>query len=63
MNSQCTIYGSGISAVGSGNSLTVTVPVFFNRRFLGSRTIYMYTQDKGSLASGYQARGSWNVGK
>ena len=39
-NRQCTVHGTGSSAQGSGNSLTLTLRVTFSANFNGSKVIY-----------------------
>jgi hypothetical protein len=61
-NSQCTINGSGSSAVGNGNTLTLTLNITFGTGFVGDRVIYAAARSNGDvLNSGWQAAGSVTV--
>jgi len=60
-NSQCSINGSGISVTGSGNYLTLTVPITFSSSFAGTRYVYASATDMGGTASSYIQSGSWVV--
>jgi len=53
--------GSGSSAVGSGNSLTVTVSLSFKPAFAGAKTIYLYAEGSTGLSSGWVSRGAWTA--
>src|SRR5207244_1094791 len=59
-NSQCVLYGSGSSAVGSGNSLSLTLSLSFLPAFAGNKTVFL-TADGGGVTSGWQSRGTWAV--
>jgi len=61
-NSQCSINGSGVAVSGSGNQLTLIVPVSFSGTFSSLKNIYGYASDKAGLNSGWQTLGSWNAG-
>jgi hypothetical protein len=56
----CTISGSSLSGVVSGNTLTVTVPIVFSPGFAGTRNIYVSVTDSGGLSSGWVTAGTWN---
>lgn len=58
-NSQCSVAGTGSSAVGTGNQLTLTLAVSFLPGFTGSKSTYMEVYDGSD--SGWQSRGSWTV--
>jgi len=58
-NQQCTIYGSGSSAVWTGTQLTVNVVVQFNTGFQGNTVAYVAARDTGTGNSGWQAMGTW----
>lgn len=60
-NSQCTVYGVGSSAVGSGTTLTLTLNIAFGASFVGDRIVYMAARDVAGGNSGWQAKGSWRV--
>lgn len=60
-NSQCTIYGSGSSAAGSGQTLTLTLNVAFSAGFAGTRIIYLAARDAAGNNSGWQRLGVWSV--
>ncbi|MCW5983042.1 MAG: hypothetical protein KIT09_33445, partial [Bryobacteraceae bacterium] len=61
-NSQCSISGTGASASGAGNQLTLTVPVTFQASFSGTKNDYLFAQDNAGLTSGWQQKGTWTVG-
>jgi len=59
-NSQCTVNSAGSSAVGSGNTLTLTLNMTFTAGFAGNRAIYLAARDTGEVNnSDWQAMGSW----
>jgi hypothetical protein len=60
-NSQCVLNGTGSSAVGSGNSLTVTMSLSFMPAFSGAKTIYLYAEGSTGLSSGWVSRGTWTA--
>jgi hypothetical protein len=60
-NSQCVLNGTGSSAVGSGNNLTVTLALTFKPAFAGSKVVNLYAQDVGGLGSGFQQMGTWSA--
>ncbi len=60
-NSRCTINGSGTSVRGSGNYLTLTVPITFTSLFSGNRTVYLSATDKSGTISSYIPAGTWLV--
>ncbi len=60
-NNQCTINGAGLTAVGNGNTLTLTIPVSFGAGFKGNRILYLAARDVAENNSGWQARGVWLV--
>lgn len=60
-NSQCTVYGVGSSATGSGTTLTLTLNIAFSASFVGDRIVYMAARDVAERNSGWQARGRWRV--
>ena len=60
-NSQCQILGSGITSTGSGNSLTLTVPIIFATTFSGTKNIYLDATDKSGKQSSSVSHGTWAV--
>jgi hypothetical protein len=58
-NSQCTLNGVGSSAVGTGNTLALTLAVVFSASFKGPQTLYGWASDNGSLNSAWQTVGMW----
>jgi hypothetical protein len=60
-NSQCALNGSGSSAAGSGNSLTVTASLSFKASFAGAKTIYLYATGSTGLTSGWVSQGTWTA--
>jgi len=58
-NNQCTLNGTGATAGGSGNTLTMTLNLTFSASFSGSQIVYMKADDRGGLSSGWQNRGTW----
>jgi hypothetical protein len=56
-NSQCTINGTGSSAVANGNSLTLTLNISFQPAFQGRKAIYLAANDTLGGNSGWQAMG------
>jgi hypothetical protein len=58
-NANCSISGSGASAVISGTLLTLTIPVTFKPAFTGPRIIYSSVADAGGLTSDWKAVGTW----
>ena len=60
-NSRCAITVAGVSAVGSGTILTVTLPLNFRTAFAGARTISVQLTGTNALATGLQQLGTWTV--
>ena len=60
-NSHCTVHGAGSSAVGSGNTLTLTLNMSFSPGFAGNKVKYLAARDSGAGNSGWQAMGTWGV--
>jgi hypothetical protein len=58
-NTQCVVDLSASSVTGSGNNLALNVAVSFKPAFVGTKSIYMWAQNKFNLNSGYQTRGTW----
>ncbi len=57
-NSQCTLSGVG-SSVTSGETLTLTMNLTFAPGYVGSKNLYMYTQTKENVSSGWGSYGTW----
>ena len=60
-NSQCEINGGGVSVTGSGNNLTLNIPIIFTTSFAGAKNIYLNATDKSGASSATAARGTWTV--
>jgi hypothetical protein len=60
-NSQCTINGTGSSASGRGNTLTLTLGITFNSSFAGNKIFYLASADTDTGNSGWQTPGTWTV--
>ena len=60
-NSQCQILGSGITVAGSGNNLTLSVPILFATSFSGTKNIYLTATDKSGAQSSSVSKGTWTV--
>jgi hypothetical protein len=61
-NSQCQIEGAGSSATGSGDTLTLTLNVFFYEGFVGNQAVYSAARDSGgNNNTGWRALGTWSV--
>ncbi len=61
-NSQCQIEGAGSSAVGSGDTLTLTLNILFYEGFAGNQSVYSAARDSGgNNNTGWQALGTWSV--
>jgi hypothetical protein len=58
-NAQCVVDLSASPVTGSGNNLALNVAVAFKPTFVGTKTIYIWAQNKFNLNSGYQTRGTW----
>ncbi|MDQ6701083.1 MAG: Ig-like domain-containing protein, partial [Acidobacteriota bacterium] len=61
-NGQCTIDGPTSSAVGAGNTLSLTLSVAFSSSFKGLQTLFGYAADNSNLNSGWRTLGSWTSG-
>lgn len=48
-NSRCKVTGSGFTAVGSGNQLTLTIPLEFKTAHAGQRKVWVNVHDIGGL--------------
>jgi subtilisin family serine protease len=60
-NSQCTVHGAGSSALGSGNTLTLTLRFTFSSAFTGSKVIYTAARDTATGNSGWQTLGASQI--
>src|ERR1700680_2691129 len=58
-NSQCTLSGTGSSATGAGNNLTVKFNVTFNTGFFGTKNNYLYVTNGGTAF--WQPMGTWDI--
>jgi len=61
-NSQCTVNGAGSSALGAGNTLTMTLSMNFNQTtFPGDKITYLAARDNAFNNSGWRVMGVWSV--
>ncbi|HEY2014783.1 MAG TPA: hypothetical protein VGH38_14845, partial [Bryobacteraceae bacterium] len=60
-NSQCTVALSGSSAIGNGNTLTLTLNMSFPTSFGGAKLIYAAARDAAGNNSGWQTMGVHSV--
>lgn len=60
-NSQCQILVSGVVVSGSGNTLTLSVPIVFATSFSGAKSIYLNATDKNGTTSSTVSLGTWTV--
>ena len=60
-NSQCTIDISHSPISASGTTVTLSLPVTFDRRFAGAKNVYMYASDPAGSNSGWQDRGDFVI--
>lgn len=58
-NSQCTIKGTGFTVTGSGNQLTISIPITFSNTFTGAKSIYGNASDQANQNSGWKTLGTW----
>ena len=58
-NSQCQVNTGGVTVSGSGNNLTVNVPITFASSFVGPQQSLMTVSDNGGLSSNWQQMGTW----
>ena len=56
-NSQCQINGAGSSAVGSGNTLTLSLNITFRPAFSGNQVVYLAARDVAGNNSGWSTMG------
>jgi hypothetical protein len=60
-NTQCSVSLSQSFATIAGNSLTLTLSMSYSPRFGGTKHVYMYAANPGSVNSGWQDRALWTV--
>ncbi|MEZ5402073.1 MAG: hypothetical protein R2729_20540 [Bryobacteraceae bacterium] len=60
-NSLCTVYGSGSSVTGTGNTMVLRLDLGFAQGFGGARTIYTAARDDLGGNSGWHVAGTWQV--
>jgi hypothetical protein len=61
-NSQCSVNVGASSVTGSGDILTLSLPLSFTPAFAGTQGIFMYADDRnGQTTAGRQQRGTWMV--
>ncbi len=60
-NTHCVILGTGSSAAGSGNTLTLTLNMFFTTEFGGNRVVYLAARDSAQNNTGWQTMGVHGV--
>ncbi len=58
-NNQCSIDMSRVTAKGSGNTLSLVLPVTFKAGFGGTQTLFGYAYDNSGLNSGWKTAGTW----
>lgn len=59
-NSQCTLSAAGSSAIGAGDTLTLSVALSFPSAFAGTKSVWMDAND-GSLDTNWLKLGTWTV--
>jgi hypothetical protein len=59
-NSLCSVDARSATVAGSGNTLTLTLPVRFSK-FPLSKNIYTFGGDKAGIGSGWQKTGTWSL--
>jgi hypothetical protein len=60
-NTQCSVSLSQSFATITGNTLTLTLSMSYAPRYAGTKHIYMYAANAGSVNSGWQDRALWTV--
>ena len=60
-NSRCVVNAGGVSATGSGTTLTFNLPIAFQTVFAGTRTISVQLVGTNGLVSSWQQMGSWTI--
>jgi hypothetical protein len=61
-NSQCSVNAGAATVSGSGNILTLRLPVTFTKNYTGTRTLNTFAADKTGQSSGWKNSGNWTVG-
>lgn len=59
-NGRCAVHTGSSSTIQTGNNLTLNLSFTFLPPS-GTRTVFMYTQDRAGFGSGWQQRGTWTV--
>ena len=59
-NDQCVLNGTASSVAISGNTLTLTISLYFQPGFAGSKSVYLTAADAGA-ATGLVALGTWTA--
>ena len=60
-NGQCSVNAALAAVTGSGNTMTVKLPVTFTTNYRGGRALYISGANKASQNSGWQDSGTWTV--
>jgi hypothetical protein len=60
-NSQCSVDGAASSMTATGNTLTLNLAISFSAGYAGAKNVFGFSQDFGSLLSGWQTFGTWTV--
>ncbi|MGH9720011.1 MAG: SBBP repeat-containing protein, partial [Bryobacteraceae bacterium] len=60
-NSQCSVNLASVAVVGSGDTLTVSVPMVFKTGFTGSKNLFMQSMNNFNNVADFQWRGSWTI--
>jgi len=60
-NSQCKLSAKSITAVGSGSTLTLTIPVTFSPSYAGTKSVFTFVADKSGTNTNWQQGGTWTV--
>ncbi len=60
-NGQCTVHGTGSSAQGNGQVLTLQLRIDFSASFQGSKVVYQAARNQTGENSGWFTQGTWRV--
>jgi hypothetical protein len=60
-NSQCRLNAGASSATGASSTLSVSISIDFKAGLKGAMKTYLFAQDSGGLATGWQQVGAWTV--
>jgi GH18 family chitinase len=60
-NAFCAIGLASATVSGSGNTLTLSLPIMFKSRFVGTKLIYTFAADQLGRNTGWQNPGNWTV--